>query len=79
MSTLNTLERTPFQDLLGMDSGYVLDFTNKTFAEFFLENAKVDIYADKYALKGDSKARRLRTFWELESDAAVGKGSFEAP
>ena len=73
MSTLTTLEKAQFQDLLGMDSGYVLDYTNKTFADFFLENAKVDIYADKYALKGGSKAKRLRAFWDLESDAVVGR------
>lgn len=56
-----------------MASGYVLDFSNRTFQEFIGENADVDIYADKYAFNGDSKAKRLRAFWEQEPDHVVGK------
>jgi hypothetical protein len=73
MSTLRTIEREPFEDLLGMSGGYVLDFTNQTFAAFLRETADVDIYADKYARYGDSKAKRLRAFWETESDPLVAK------
>lgn len=67
------LERECFEELFGMGSGYVLDFSNRTFAEFFRENADVDIYASKYAVNGDSKAKRLRAFIELEPDSVVGK------
>ncbi|QJR15376.1 hypothetical protein DSM104440_02195 [Usitatibacter palustris] len=56
-----------------MGSGYVMDFSNRTFSEFFRESARVDIYDDKYSKNGDSKARRLRAFIEMESDAVVGK------
>ena len=56
-----------------MSSGYVLDFSNRTFAEFFRETAGIDIYSSKYEFNGDSKAKRLRAFWELESDPLVGK------
>lgn len=56
-----------------MSSGYVLDFSNDTFAEFFRETADIDIYSQKYARNGDSKAKRLRALWEIESDALVGK------
>lgn len=56
-----------------MANGYVLDFSNNTFAEFFREAANIDIYAPKYAFNGDSKAKRLRAFWETEPDALVGK------
>lgn len=56
-----------------MASGYVLDFSNNTFAEFFRETANLDIYALKYEFNGDSKAKRLRAFWETEPDALVGK------
>lgn len=73
MSTLKTLEKTQLEDLLGMSSGYVLDFTNRTFADFFNESANTDIYAHKYATKGNSKAKRLCAFWEIESDVVVGK------
>ena len=73
MSSLKTVEKKIFEDLFGMGGGYVLDFSNNTFAEFFRETAKIDIYAEKYAFNGDSKAKRLRAFWEVEPDALVGK------
>ncbi len=73
MSSLKMVERDCFEDLFGMGSGYVMDFSNRTFSEFFRESARVDIYSDKYAAKGDSKARRLRAFIELEADLLVGK------
>lgn len=73
MSSLKMLERDSVEQLLGMGGGYVLDFSNRTFAEFFRESADVDIYADKYAANGDSKAKRLRAFMEAEGDALVGK------
>lgn len=66
------IERECLEELFGMSSGYVLDFSNRTFAEFFRETAGVDIYASKYAVNGDSKARRLRAFIELEPDPLVG-------
>jgi hypothetical protein len=73
MSSLKAIEKRVFEDLFGMGSGYVLDFSNNTFAEFFRETANIDIYTDKYAFNGDSKAKRLRAFWEIEPDVLVGK------
>jgi hypothetical protein len=73
MSGLRTIERTQLEDLFGMASGYVLDFTNRTFQEFVRENAGIDIYVDEYAFNGGSKANRLRAFWEREPDNVVGK------
>lgn len=73
MSSLKAIEKRVFEDLFGMASGYVLDFSNNTFAEFFRETVRIDIYATKYAFNGDSKAKRLRAFWEIEPDALVGK------
>ena len=73
MSSLKMLERECLEDLFGMGGGYVMDFSNRTFSEFFRESARVDIYSDKYAENGDSKAKRLRAFIELEADTLVGK------
>lgn len=67
------LERDCFEELFGMGGGYVMDFSNRTFSEFLRESARVDIYSDKYAGNGDSKAKRLRAFIELEADPLVGK------
>ena len=33
--------------VFGMEGGYVLDFSNRTFAEFFHEELGVDIYDDR--------------------------------
>jgi hypothetical protein len=73
MSNFKPIEKKFFEDMFGMDSGYVLDFTNNTFAVFFRDTVAKDIYAPKYAVNGDSKAKRLRAFWELEPDTVVGK------
>ena len=73
MSSLSVVEKRIFEDLFGMASGIVLDFTNRSFAEYFRDTAKIDIYSDKYAFNGDSKAKRLRAFWETEPDALVSK------
>lgn len=77
MSSIKMLEREYFEKLFGMDNGYVLDFSNRTFGAFFRENARVDVYSDKYAGNGDSKAKRLRAFMEIEGDVVVGKVLFE--
>jgi hypothetical protein len=73
MSSLDHIEKRYFEDLLDLSSGYVLDYSNATFAEFFRRCVNIDIYADKYSFNGESKAKRLRSFWEIEPDMIVGK------
>src|SRR5690349_3099639 len=58
-------------ELTGMSSGYVLDFTNSTFAEFFRAEVSVDIYDDAYAGNGTSKGKRLRSFLQIAQTAAI--------
>lgn len=70
MSDLSGVERALFERVFGMSSGYVLDFTNNTFAEFVSAAVGVDIYDPKYAL-GESKANRLRGFWSEAPNALV--------
>ncbi|MEZ4104632.1 MAG: hypothetical protein R3B60_05110 [Candidatus Paceibacterota bacterium] len=73
MSSLKPIEKRGFEDLFGMASGYVMDFTNATFSQFFQDTVQVDIYSDKYLIYGDSKAKRLRAYWTIEPDRLVGK------
>lgn len=73
MSSMKTIEKEVIEELLGMGGGYVLEFTNQSFAAFFRETVRLSIYDNKYAVHGDSKAKRLRAFWEIESDPIVGK------
>lgn len=49
-------------DLFAMGGGYVLDFTNLTFAEFFEDELGINIDEPRYEAEGTSKARRLRYF-----------------
>jgi hypothetical protein len=46
--------------VLNMQSGYVLDFSDRTFNEFIAHELGVDATADRYSVDGGSKARRLR-------------------
>ena len=73
MANLKPVEKKYFEDIFGMSSGYVLDYTNVTFDELFRNTVGINIYDDKYAFNGDSKAKKLRAFWEIESDEIVGK------
>lgn len=66
-------EKKIIEKFLGMESGYVLNFTNSKLSDFFLENFNINIYDEKYSDKGDSKAKRLRTFWEKESNLLVAE------
>lgn len=75
VATLRTIEKRYFEELFGMGSGYVLDTTNLTFAELFRDTLDIDIYDHKYSFNGDSKAKRLRAFWETEENIKVGKNT----
>src|ERR1700688_283084 len=73
MSDLTFVEKRKFEQLLGMGSGYVLDFTNRTFAEFVLDSTGRNIFDSRYEYASGSKANRLRAFWQKEDNALVGK------
>lgn len=73
MANLTPKEKRIIEEVLRMSDGYVLDFSNRTFQEFFWDTFKIDIYDAKYAFNGDSKAKKLRAFLQLESDQVVGK------
>lgn len=70
MSTLKTHEKVVFEKLFDR-SGYVLNFTDATYAAFFREHG-IAIDAQKYLFNGQSKMKRLRAFWEVEPDAVTG-------
>lgn len=60
-SHIRAMDIPIIDEVFGMGSGYVLDFTNYTFSEFFVDLG-VDIYDTIWAANGDSKAKRLRTY-----------------
>lgn len=59
-------------DLFG--DGYVMDFTNRTYQEFFRDEVGVDIYNDAYLVNNaNSKGKRLRAFMQKAQQAAIVK------
>ena len=72
MSSLTTAEKQYLEAILDMGGGLVLDFTNSTFGALF-RRYKVEIDSDKYKSNGPSKAKRMRSFWENDPDALVGR------
>ena len=74
MSTpaVSTLELRAIDTVLGMGGGYVLDFTDRTFAEFFRDHG-VQIDDPRYSVEGGSKAKRLRYFLRITPPPLSGK------
>lgn len=68
MSNLTHIEKQKLEQELGMSSGYVLGFSNRTFEEFFREVVGVEIYAPRFDLGSGSKANRMRSFWQNGTD-----------
>lgn len=60
-------------DAFKMHGGYVLDFTDRTFAEYFEDHFRIQIADGKYTINGTSKAKRLRTLIEIEEAYLVSR------
>lgn len=72
-ANLSMVEKSLIDELTGMSSGYVLDFSNQTFAEFFQTEVGIDIYDAVYADLGPSKGKRLRCFLSRGQKMAVAR------
>ena len=71
MSSLTAAEKEYLEAILAMGGGFVLEFSNATFDEFF-NTYGIGIYSSRYEKYGTSKAKRMRAFWEREPDSLVG-------
>lgn len=71
MSSLTVAEKQYIERVLEMGSGYVLDFSDSTFGQFFY-SFNIDIHGDGYQTYGTSKAKKMRAFWDTEPDVVVG-------
>ncbi len=72
MERINGIEKRYFENLFDMGSGYVLDYSDRTFGDFFA-TYNIDIHGKKYQIYGTSKAKKLRAFWDQEPNHLVGK------
>lgn len=59
---IRAIDMRLLDDLFDMGGGYVLDFSDKTFTEFFADELGINIDDPIYAMEGTSKAKRLRYF-----------------
>jgi hypothetical protein len=73
VADLSYLEKRQLERLLGMGSGYVLNFSNRTFEEFIFDSVAKNVYDAQYDNGSGSKANRLRALWKVEPNHVVGK------
>jgi hypothetical protein len=62
MSGLRQIDFLLIDDIFEMNNGYVLNFSDRTFAQFFKDELNIDIDANEFSQNGTSKAKRLRSF-----------------
>lgn len=60
-------------DAFDMHGGYVLDFSDRTMANFFDDEFGITIYQEKYGFNGTSKAKHLRAFIAVENEHTVSQ------
>lgn len=73
MADLSFADKQNLENILEMKSGYVLDFSNRSFKEIVGDATGLDINSEKYQDIGTSKANLLRSFWTKESNQTVSK------
>jgi hypothetical protein len=69
---ISSLDMRWVESVLEMESGYILDFSDRKLAEFF-EDFDVDINDPEYCADGTSKAKRLRRFLRSAEPALAGR------
>ncbi len=71
MTNIRAIDMLFLDDLFEMGGGYVLNFSDRTFAQFFAEELNVDIDDPLYARNGGSKGKRLRCFLQTVDKATI--------
>jgi hypothetical protein len=66
-------EMRVFDDAFDMHGGYVLNFSDRTFSEFFDDELSISIYQEKYQFNGTSKAKHVRAFITTEDEFTVAR------
>jgi len=73
MPNLRSIDMLVVDDLFDMHGGYVLNFSDRTFAIFFAEELNIDIDDPIYSKNGGSKAKRLRCFLQTVDKATAAR------
>ena len=59
---IRTMDMPILEEVFVMGDGFVFNFSNRTFADFFREELQVDIDHPRWEAQGGSKAKRLRYY-----------------
>jgi hypothetical protein len=73
MSNIRPIDMMLIDDLFEMNGGYVLNFSDRTFARFFADELNHDIDNPIYSRNGTSKAKRLRCFLQTADKPMVAR------
>jgi len=73
MARIKTTDMRLLDEVFEMTGGYVLDFSDRTFGEFFDSELSIDMDDKKYCGNGSSKGKRLRALLQLEHESLVAK------
>lgn len=72
MTTIRPIDMLLLDEIFEMQSGYVLDFSDRTMSQFFAQELNIDIDDPVYQRNGTSKAKRLRCFLQtVDAPTAV--------
>jgi restriction endonuclease len=77
MTNIRAAEMLVLDDLFEMGGGYVLNFSDSTFSQFFANELQIGIDDPIYAQRGGSKGKRLRCFLQT-CDRAVAARALQA-
>ncbi|RUU27310.1 restriction endonuclease [Mesorhizobium sp. M6A.T.Ce.TU.016.01.1.1] len=73
MANFKSLQMQFLDDLFWMGGGYVLNFSDRTFAQFFKEEIDIDIDHPRWSVEGGSKGKRMRYFLQTAPQPVVVK------
>lgn len=71
MANFKSTEMRFLDAIFDMSGGYVLDFSNRTMDEFFMEELEIDISHEMFSKDGTSKARRVRCLLQNADHSTV--------
>jgi Restriction endonuclease len=73
MSNLRPIDISFLDEVFDMRGGYVLDFSDRTFREFFMGEFDIDIDNPMYSKDGNSKGKRLRCYLRSIDNQSASK------
>jgi hypothetical protein len=73
MAIISSKSKRTIEDLFGMNTGYVIDFSNSTFERFIFDSIGLKVYEDEGYTEYESKANKLRTIIASENTSKVAK------